>query len=73
MKPIRNRMIVDVPVEVQMAIKLRAIKSQITMGEVVEQAIKHTYPDDLKEAKRIQNKRWFNSLTASTYGVAQAG
>jgi hypothetical protein len=47
----RNRMIVDVTREVQMAIKLRAIKLGITTGAVVAQAIEIAFPDDLKEAR----------------------
>jgi len=44
-------MIVDVTREVQMAIKLRAIKLGITTGAVVAQAIEIAFPDDLKEAR----------------------
>lgn len=47
----RTRMIVDVPRDVQMAIKLRAVKNDWTTGDVVVAAIYHTYPVDVREAR----------------------
>lgn len=47
----RNRMIVDLPSEVQMAIKLRAVKSNTTTGAVVAEAVQHTFTKDLEEAR----------------------
>ena len=47
----RTRMIVDVPPEIQMAIKLRAVKNNITTGEVVREAIERAFPKDIEEAR----------------------
>lgn len=47
----RNRMIVDIPLEVQMAIKIRALKNNVTTGEIVSEAVKKMFPKDLHEAK----------------------
>lgn len=44
-------MILGVTPEVQMAIKLRAVKSGCTTGQVVEEAIRSSYPNDVKEAE----------------------
>jgi hypothetical protein len=47
----RNRMIVDLPSEVQMAIRLRAVKSNTTTGAVVCEAMQRTFGNDLEEAR----------------------
>ena len=47
----RNRMIVDIPSEVQLAIKLRAVKSNTTTGAVVCEAVNHAFAKDVEEAK----------------------
>ncbi len=47
----RNRMIVDLPSEVQMAIKLRAVKSSTTTGAVVCQAVMQAFAKDVEEAR----------------------
>jgi hypothetical protein len=47
----RNRMIVDLPAEVQMAIKLRAVKGDMTTGAVVSEAVKQVFGRDIDEAK----------------------
>lgn len=47
----RTRMIVDIPREVQMAIRLRAVKDGITTGAVVEDAIFRVFRQDIDEAK----------------------
>lgn len=53
----RNRMIVDIPVDVQMAIRLQAIKQQVTTGEVVAQAVEKVFPDDLREARETLSEK----------------
>ena len=50
-------MIVDIPLEVQMAIRLRAVKNNCTTGEVVEAAVVYTYPEDIKEAAEVIQER----------------
>jgi hypothetical protein len=47
----RNRMILELPSEVQMAIRLRAVKSNATTGEVVCEAIQHRFGRDVEEAR----------------------
>ncbi len=47
-----SRMIFDVTPEVQMAIRLRAIKAGVTTGEVVRLAIDQVFHEDVEEAKR---------------------
>jgi hypothetical protein len=44
----RNRMIVILPVEVQMAIRLISVKQNTTTGEVIADLIRLTYPADVK-------------------------
>jgi hypothetical protein len=44
-------MIVDVPSDVQMAIKLRAIKGGMTTGAVVCEAVQKVFATELEEAK----------------------
>ena len=48
----RSRMIVDLPRDVQMSIRLRAVKNGWTTGEVVACAIKQAFPDDIIEARK---------------------
>lgn len=48
----RSRMIFDLPPDVQLAIKLRALKDGMTTGEAVAQAIKTAYRDELAEAEK---------------------
>ena len=45
-----ERMIVNIPPEIQMAIRLRAIKNDWSTGQVVEAAIMEAYSDDVEEA-----------------------
>jgi hypothetical protein len=49
----RNRMIVDLPADVQMAIKLRAVKSNTTTGAVVCEAVQNTFSKDIQEARSV--------------------
>lgn len=49
----RNRMIVDLPSEVQMAIRLRAVKNNATTGDVVAEAVQNTFASDMAEAKAV--------------------
>ena len=51
----RSRMILDLPPDVQMAIRLRAVKDGCTTGEVVERAVRQTYPVDVREAEGVCN------------------
>jgi hypothetical protein len=44
-------MILDLPVEIQMAIKLRAVKDGVTTGGVVDRAIREVFPADVMEAE----------------------
>jgi hypothetical protein len=53
----RGRMIVDVPNDVQMAIRLAAVKTGATTGDIVTQAVKQAFRDDLREAKRVLAKQ----------------
>jgi len=46
-------MIVDIPSEVQMAIRLRAVKSGVTTGDVVTQAVQQAFCKDLEEARNV--------------------
>lgn len=52
-EPERPRMILDLPPEVQMAIKLRAVKDDCTTGTVVAAAIAQVFPADLAEARNV--------------------
>ena len=47
----RNRMILEIPSEVQMAIRLRAVKSNMTTGDVVREAVQHRFGKDIEEAR----------------------
>ncbi len=47
------RMIFDLPPEIQMAIKLRAIKNDVTTGAIVAEAIIATFGSDFEEAKQV--------------------
>lgn len=46
----RARLICDLPADVRMAIQLRSVKQRCTIGEVVEQAIRIVFSDDITEA-----------------------
>lgn len=48
-----GRMIFDLPADIQMTIKLRAIKSNITTGAVVSEAINKIFNADLEEARAV--------------------
>ena len=48
----RSRMIFDLPADVQMAIKLRAVKNGWTTGRVVEEAIRQVFPAEVREAEK---------------------
>ena len=47
------RMIVEIPKEVQIAIKLVAVKRRITTGRVVTDAITFAFAEDLAEAQKV--------------------
>jgi hypothetical protein len=51
--PQRSRMIVDLPADIQMAIRLRAVKTGKTTGEVVAEAICSLFAEDVAEALRV--------------------
>lgn len=53
----RSRMIFDLPREVQLAIRLTALKLGITTGKVLIRAVELTFPDDLRQAKEILTKK----------------
>ncbi len=46
----RNRMIVDLPTDVQMAIRVRAVKNGETNGDTVCRAVQATFPEEYREA-----------------------
>jgi hypothetical protein len=48
-----NRMVLELPEDVQMAIRLAATKRKTRVGRIVEQAIKQQFSAELKEAVRI--------------------
>jgi hypothetical protein len=47
----RKRMIVDIDKSMQIAIKLQAVKTNRTTGEVVTEAIEKAFPEDIREAR----------------------
>jgi len=47
----RGRVIFELPLEVQMAIKLRAAKTNAAMGTVVSEAIQKVFVAEIREAK----------------------
>jgi hypothetical protein len=49
----RIRMMVDLSSDVQMAIKLRAVKSNMTTGAVVCEAVQTAFSKDIQEARSI--------------------
>lgn len=49
----RERMILDLPREVQMAIKLRAIKDRCTTGAIVEWCVRDCFPKEVEEARQV--------------------
>jgi hypothetical protein len=52
-----KRMILDLPLDVQMAIRLRAVKSRKTTGQVVSEAIQAVFAHDIEEAKSVIERR----------------
>lgn len=50
------RVIFDLPADVQMAIRLRAIKSGQTTGGVIAEAVALTIPQELEEALAIKKE-----------------
>lgn len=52
-----KRMIFDLPDDVQMAIRLRAVKDRMTTGEVVSHAIERTFGEDIQEARALLAER----------------
>jgi hypothetical protein len=50
------RMIFDVPLEIQIAIRIRAAKAQKTTGEVVAEAIESTFPVDMVQAREAEKE-----------------
>jgi hypothetical protein len=50
-------MIVDIPPEIQMAIRLRGVKAGLTTGAVVEEAIKLAYASTVAQAKKVLKER----------------
>lgn len=50
MKATRTRMIVDLPLDIQMAIRLRAVKNGVKTGDIVAEAIRTAFPEDVREA-----------------------
>jgi hypothetical protein len=54
---VRNRMILDLPPEVQKAVKLRAVKNGCTTGEVIADAVKRVFPADVTEAEEVLKER----------------
>jgi hypothetical protein len=47
----RSRMILDMPPEFQMAVKLRAVKRNTTTGVIVCEAVGQVFGRDVEEAK----------------------
>ena len=47
----RNRMIVDLPPDVQLAIRIKAVKSNTTTGDVVCEAVQQTFSKYIEEAR----------------------
>ena len=52
-----NRMLYELPEEIHMAIRLRAIKDGIKNGEVFRRAMEIAFPDDVAEAKKELKKK----------------
>ncbi len=59
------RMIFDLPADVQMAIRLRAVKEDLTTGRIVADAIRATFAKEVCEARTIidEQNRLKNTLT----------
>lgn len=53
----RGRMIFELPSEVQMAIKIKAVKSSMTTGEVVCEAVTQVFGSYVEEAKAALSER----------------
>lgn len=46
----RIRMMVEIPPEIRMAIQLRSVKDRVKTGDVVDQAIRIAFGEDVNEA-----------------------
>ncbi len=57
MRPERNRMMLDVLKEIQLAIRLRATKENTTTGVIVCRAVESLFPNEIKEAREILLKK----------------
>lgn len=53
----RNRMIVEILPEVQLAIKLRGVQNGVTTGYVVTEAMQRAFGEYIEEAKASLAKR----------------
>jgi hypothetical protein len=56
-------MLLEIPPEIQMAIRLHGIKADKTTGEVVSEAIERTYPEEMKEAKKALESKYDGQKT----------
>jgi hypothetical protein len=45
-------MIVEVTPEIQMAIRIAAVKQQKTTGQIVEHAMRFSFPADIRDAEK---------------------
>lgn len=52
-----NRAFIDVPADVHLAVRLRALKDDKTTQEIVTDALMEYYVDDIMEARDIIAKR----------------
>lgn len=50
-------MIFDLPAEIQLAIRLRALKDRVTTGQVIERVIIECFPREIDEARKIEQER----------------
>lgn len=53
----RSRLIVELPTHVQMAIRLRAVKTNTTTGQVVAHLAESSLLEDITEAKAVIAQR----------------
>ena len=49
----RKRMIFDLPSDVQLALRLAAVKRMLTTAGVLQQLVSTALPDELKQARTI--------------------
>ena len=52
-----KRVILDLPSAIRLAIRLRATKSRLRTAQIVERAIRETFPEDVKDAERTIAER----------------